>query len=67
MRVKVTTYKIKNDKQGYPRTTDEVKCVCEGNLLSIVGLADRVVYVIADDRGNIKEESQCSWKTIALI
>ena len=65
-RVCVVAYKIRDDNQGYPRTTAEVRSSYEGELLAIVGLAERVVYVIAKDDGSITEESQQEWKTISL-
>lgn len=66
-RVRVISYAIKTDSYGYPRTTQTIKPAYEGRLLAVVGLAERVVYVIADDENNIKEESQSAWVKIQVL
>ena len=66
-RVRVVAREIKDDKDGYPIVTTEVRSDYEGELLAIVGLAGRVVYVVAKDDGSVVEESQHEWKKISLV
>ena len=65
-RVKVTHFRTKLDGYGHPEVGG-VLSKYDGELLAVVGLAERVVYVIASDNGEIKEESQLACVQITLL
>ena len=65
-RVRVTYLKTRLDGYGYSKVGGELSHY-DGDLLAIVGLAERVVYVIENDDCEIKEESQLACVKITLL